>query len=82
MESYMKQDVMDCRGNDENILRDVFIRVPESDWAFLTELISRFGWQIETREQLLERFCNSRPQSPVLSDEDILAEVKAVRYGR
>ena len=44
------------------------------------ELIRKFGWQSETREQLLERFCSSRPQQPTLSDEEIQAEVNAVRY--
>ena len=46
------------------------------------ELIRKFGWQSETREQLMERFCGSRPQQPTLSDEEIQAEVNAVRYGK
>ena len=50
----------------------IYINVPMTDWALLKELIRRFGWQAETREQLLERFVKSR------SDK----EVNAVRYGK
>lgn len=63
-------------------LQGVFLNVPAADWSLLKELIRKFGWQSETREQLLERFCGSRPQQPPLSDEEIQAEVNAVRYGK
>ena len=33
-----------------------------------------------TREQLLDRFISSRPKEPLLSEEEIMAEVNAVRY--
>ena len=61
-------------------MQEVFLNVPVSDWALLRELIRKFGWQSETREQLIDRFCNSRPQQPSLTDEEILEEVNAVRY--
>lgn len=60
----------------------VFINVPLSDWGLLKELIRKFGWQSETREQLLDRFIASRPQQPMLTEEDIMEEVRAVRYDR
>ena len=56
------------------------MNVPLSDWALLKELIRKFGWQSETREQLLDRFIKSRPQKPTFSEEEIMEEVKAVRY--
>ena len=62
-------------------LQGVFLNV-SADWSLLKELIRKFGWQSETREQLMERFCSSRPQQPTLSDEEIQAEVNAVRYGK
>lgn len=64
------------------VLQGVFLKVPVSDLSLLKELIRKFGWQSETREQLIERFCSTRPQQPTLSDEEIQAEVNAVRYGR
>lgn len=60
----------------------VYINVPNIDWPLLKELIRRFGWKAETREQLLDRFINSRPANAYLSEEDIMNEVKAVRYAQ
>lgn len=58
----------------------VYLNVPLTDWMLLKELIRKFGWQAETREQLLERFVKSRPQNPSLTEDEIMEEVKAVRY--
>ena len=58
----------------------VFLNVPKADWSLLRELIRKFGWQAETREQLLDRFISSRPVTPILSEEEIMDEVKAIRY--
>ena len=60
-------------------IQGVFLNVPLSDWNLLKELIQKFGWQAETREQLLERFIKSRPTNPTLSEEEIMEEVKAIR---
>lgn len=63
-------------------IQGVYLNVPLSDWVLLKELIRKFGWQAEKREQLLERFVKSRAKSPSLSEEEIMEEVKAVRYGK
>lgn len=68
-------------GIGEAASQGVFLNVPASDWSLFKELVRKFGWQSETREQLIERFCSTRPQEPTLSDEEIQAEVNAVRYG-
>lgn len=60
----------------------IYLNVPSTDWELLKELIRKFGWQAETREQLLERFVKSRSQKDLLSDEEIMEEVNAVRYGK
>ena len=59
----------------------VYLNVSMSDWSLLKELIRKFGWQSETREQLLDRFIASRPQQPPLTEQEIMDEVSAVRYG-
>ena len=61
-------------------VQGVYLNVLFSDWALLKELIRKFGWEAETREQLLERFVKSRPSNPAISEEEIMEEVKAVRY--
>lgn len=60
----------------------IYLNVPMADWVLLKELIRKFGWQAETREQLLERFVKSRSDKDLLSDEEIMEEVNAVRYGK
>lgn len=53
-----------------------------ADWSLFNELIKKFGWQAETKEKMLERFINTRPSVPAISEEDIMNEVKAVRYAK
>ncbi len=63
-------------------IQGVYLNVPFSDWTLLKELIRKFGWQAETREQMLDRFVKSRPINPPISEEDIMDEVNSVRYQR
>ena len=60
----------------------VYVNVPTGDWSRFRELIRKFGWQAETREQLIDRFVSSRPASPAISEEEIMDEVRAVRYAK
>ena len=63
-------------------VQGVYVNVPVVDWSLFRELIRKFGWQVETREQMFDRFINSRPANPSLSEEEIMDEVKAVRYAK
>ena len=61
-------------------MQGVYVNIPAVDWSLFRELIRKFGWQAETREQLLDRFVSSRPANPAISEEEIMDEVRAVRY--
>lgn len=63
-------------------MQGVYVNVPSVDWSLFRELIRKFGWQAETREQMLDRFINNRPAKPMLSEEEIMDEVNAVRYDK
>ncbi|MBR5690272.1 MAG: hypothetical protein IKX17_07495 [Prevotella sp.] len=63
-------------------LQGVYVNVPAADWSLFRELIRKFGWQTETREQLLDRFVSTRPVNPAISEEEIMDEVRAVRYAK
>ena len=63
-------------------MQGVYVNVPSVDWSLFRELIRKFGWQAETREQMLDRFISSRPAKPMLSEEEIMDEVNAVRYNK
>ena len=67
---------------DSATLQGVYVSVPKADWSLFRELIRKFGWQAETREQMLDRFISSRPAKPMLSEEEIMDEVNAVRYDK
>ena len=81
-----------CSGNKNNnqsnrsfmtnsaTVQGVYVSVPAVDWSLFRELIRKFGWKAETREQLLDRFISSRPANPGISEEEIMDEVRAVRY--
>lgn len=61
--------------------RNLLLFVPVADEAFASALSKRMGWELKTPENILDEFKSSRPSNVSLTDEDIMAEVRAVRYG-
>lgn len=62
-------------------MEEFVLSVPKKDRRFMETLASRMGWQLRTRRSSVEKFIQSCPTSPVMTDEEIAAEVNAVRYG-
>ena len=60
----------------------VYLNIPRTDWNLLTELARKFGWQTQTSEQLLDNFIAGRPKVEDMTEEDIMDEVRAVRYAK
>ena len=65
----------------ESVL-DVRINIPKSDLRFLGELASKMGWEVKSKESILQRFMDTRPKDVDLSDEEIMEEVRAIRYAQ
>ncbi|MCL2073206.1 MAG: hypothetical protein FWH18_04755 [Marinilabiliaceae bacterium] len=63
-------------------LLDVHLNIPKSEMKFFRKLVGKMGWGVETKESVLQKYILSRPKNVELSDEDILKEVYAVRYGK
>ena len=61
-------------------IQGAYINIPLSDWKFFKELVQKMGWEVQTREELLDSFIESRPENSSLSDEEIINEVRAARY--
>ena len=61
-------------------IQGAYINISISDWKFFKELVKKMGWKVQTREELLDSFIESRPEKSPLTDEEIMNEVKAVRY--
>lgn len=64
----------------EKISQDVHLVIPKTDMRFFKELAGKMGWSFEVKEDTLKKYIISRPKNVTLSEEDILAEVEAVRY--
>ena len=63
-------------------MEDLVISIPVQDTSFVEALASRMGWKVRSRRSLVEQFINSCPKTPLMTDEEIAAEVNAVRFGR
>ena len=62
-------------------MEDLVLSVPAQDAAFLETLAYRMGWTMRKRRTSVERFINSCPKTPQMTDEEIQAEINAVRQG-
>lgn len=58
----------------------VYLNIPRADRKLFNELVRKFGWVSETREDVLKEFMADRPIVDDITESDIMEEVKAVRY--
>ena len=65
---------------DTTMNQGVFLSIPKSDITFFKELAKKMGWDIDIREDFLKDYIASRPKRVNLSEEEILAELNAIRY--
>ena len=65
---------------DTNMNQGIFLSIPKSDIKFFKELAKKMGWDIDIREDFLKDYIASRPKRVNLSEEEILAELNAIRY--
>ena len=71
--------VIDKKG--EKCMTQIVLTVPNGEVSFLSTLAEKMGWGFQTSENLVEKFIASCPTDVSISDEEIQAEVNAVRYG-
>jgi hypothetical protein len=64
------------------IMEELVLSIPQQDHSFLEQLAARMGWTVRTRNELINSFIESCPPKPLMTDEEIQAEVNAVRYGK
>ena len=65
-------------------MEDFVLRMPTADVAMMMQFASRMGWIVEKPSTAIDRFikaCRAN-SSNALSEEEIQAEVNAVRYGK
>ena len=64
------------------VSKEIFVKMPQTDIRFFQQFAKKMGWMIEDRNDLLHQYIASRPQNVDLTDEDIMEEVRAVRYAK
>ena len=64
------------------INREVYVKMPETDMVFFQLFADKMGWLIENKVDLLNKYISSRPKNVDLTDEEIMEEVRAVRYAK
>ena len=65
---------------DTTMNQGIFLSIPKSDIKLFKELANKMGWDIDIREDFLKDYIASRPKRVNLSEEEILAELNAIRY--
>ena len=63
-------------------MEDLVLSIPTQDHSFLEQLAARMGWTVRSRDELIYSFIASCSKDPMMTDEEIQAEVNAVRYGK
>ena len=63
-------------------MEDLVLSIPTKDRALIETLAQRMGWTMRSRRTSVERFIESCPKTPQMTDEEIQTEVNAIRYGK
>ena len=80
METRVKEKLI--ISNNGMLREKVFVDIPQSDMMFFRLFADKFGWQFFNKQTLWEEFMKNSPDNADLSDEEIMEEVRAVRYGK
>ena len=78
-----KNNDLIVKGKNQRYMEDVVLKMPTTDVALLTQFANRMGWTIESRRNPVARFIEACSKNKAaLADEEIQAEVNAVRYNK
>jgi len=60
----------------------MFVDIPQSDVVFFKLFAAKMGWKFNSKQNLWAEYVKNNPKNVDLSEEEILEEVRAVRYGK
>ena len=63
------------------IKEKILVDIPQSDMMFFELFANKMGWHFNIKQNLWDKYINNSPKEIDLSDEQIMKEVRAVRYG-
>ena len=62
-------------------MEEMMFRMPSTDVGIAMQLASRMGWTVDQPRSAVSRFIDAcRKNASAMTDEEIQAEVNAVRY--
>ena len=61
---------------------DVSVKIPQSDMVFFQLFADKMGWLVNRKQDTWEKYAVNSPQNIPLTDEEIMEEVRAVRYAK
>ena len=64
------------------VSEDIYVRMPQSDIRFFQQFAKKMGWLVENKQTLWDNYIKNRPTNVDLTDEEIMDEVRAVRYSK
>jgi len=70
------------KGSRSSAREKVFIDLPQADIKFLQLFANKMGWSVDKKQNLWDKYIQNSPQNVDLSDEEIMEEVRAIRYGK
>lgn len=63
-------------------MEDLVLTIPTQDLGIMETLANRMGWTVRSKRSIVQKFVDSCLKTPMMTDEEIAAEVNAVRYGK
>ena len=66
----------------DSTFENVYVRMPQSDMGFFQQFADKMGWSVENKQTMWNKYILNSPQNVDLTDEEIMEEVRAVRYGK
>ena len=71
-------------------VKRIYVEVPEEDMPIFQRFAKGMGWTIPEneqiidpdRDQVIDDFFDNVPKTPDITEEEIMEEVRAVRYGK
>jgi len=60
----------------------ILVDIPQADMIFFKFFADKMGWRFNSRQSIWDEYIKSSPENIDLSEEEIMEEVRIVRYGK
>jgi hypothetical protein len=68
--------------NNAKMREKIFVDIPRTDMTLFKLFADKMGWKFNNNQYLWDEYIKSSPKNIDLSEEEIMEEVKSVRYGK